>query len=77
MHNALWQSVLGEIELSVSHGNFETWFKNTELISYSDDEVTIGVINVFTRTQLEKKDKRGAPQQRHRGKASTLRGYFE
>lgn len=55
MHNALWQSVLGEIELSVSHGNFETWFKNTELISYSDDEVTIGVINVFTRTQLEKK----------------------
>lgn len=55
MHNALWQSVLGEIELSVSHGNFETWFKNTELISYSNDEVTIGVINVFTRTQLEKK----------------------
>lgn len=55
MHNALWQSVLGEIELSVSHGNFETWFKNTELISYSEDEVTIGVINVFTRTQLEKK----------------------
>ncbi len=55
MHNALWQSVLGEIELSVSHGNFETWFKNTELISYSSDEVTIGVINVFTRTQLEKK----------------------
>ena len=55
MHHALWQSVLGEIELSVSHGNFETWFKNTELLSYSEDEVTIGVINVFTRTQLEKK----------------------
>lgn len=55
MHNALWQSVLGEIELSVSHGNFETWFKNTQLLDYSDDHVTIGVINVFTRTQLEKK----------------------
>lgn len=55
MHSALWQSVLGEIELSVSHGNFETWFKNTELLRYGDDEVVIGVINVFTRTQLEKK----------------------
>ena len=32
MHNALWQSVLGEIELTVSHGNFTTWFKNTELL---------------------------------------------
>ena len=53
--HTIWQSVLGEIELSVSHGNFETWFKNTELISYSEAEVTIGVINVFTRTQLEKK----------------------
>ncbi len=55
MHSALWQSVLGEIELSVSHGNFETWFKNTQLLDYADDSVTIGVINVFTRTQLEKK----------------------
>lgn len=55
MHSALWQSVLGEIELSVSHGNFETWFKNTELLHYSNNEVVIGVINVFTRTQLEKK----------------------
>jgi len=55
MHNALWQSVLGEIEPSVSHGNFETGFKNTDLFSYFSDEVTIGVINVFTRTQLEKK----------------------
>ncbi|NCU37952.1 chromosomal replication initiator protein DnaA [Candidatus Saccharibacteria bacterium] len=55
MHNALWQSVLGEIELSVSHGNFETWFKNTELLRYDDAEIVIGVINVFTRTQLEKK----------------------
>lgn len=55
MHNALWQSVLGEIELSVSHGNFETWFKNTELIDYDNTTVTIGVANIFAKSQFEKK----------------------
>lgn len=55
MHNALWQSVLGEIELTVSHGNFTTWFKNTELISQSSDQVTIGVPNIFAIRQFEVK----------------------
>lgn len=55
MHNALWQSVLGEIELSVSHGNFETWFKYTELVDYDDSSVTIGVANIFAKSQFEKK----------------------
>lgn len=55
MHNALWQSVLGEIELSVSHGNFETWFKQTELLSYDDSIVTIGVANIFAKRQFEVK----------------------
>lgn len=55
MNNALWQSVLGEIELSVSHANFEAWFKKTELLSCTDDEVTIGVTNLFAKAQFEKK----------------------
>lgn len=55
MHNAVWQSVLGEIELTVSHGNFETWFKNTELLDYDEQSATIGVVNIFTKSQLEKK----------------------
>lgn len=55
MNNSLWQSVLGEIELSVSHANFETWFRNTELLSYNKDTVTIGVVNVFAKSQLEKR----------------------
>jgi hypothetical protein len=29
----LWQAVLGEIELTVSRGNFVTWFKNRAIIS--------------------------------------------
>ena len=55
MRDSLWQSVLGEIELSVPHASFETWFKDTELLEYNDKVVTIGVINVFCKTQLEKR----------------------
>lgn len=55
MQDALWQSVLGEIELSVSHANFTTWFKNTELINQTDDTVTIAVPNIFAKRQFEVK----------------------
>jgi len=53
--SSLWQAVLGEIELSVSRGNFVTWFKNTCLLRESDDLVVIGVPNVFIKQQLERK----------------------
>jgi len=52
---ALWQAVLGEIELSVSHGNFVTWFKNTQLLRQKDGVVIVGVPNVFVKNQLERK----------------------
>ncbi|HEX8762203.1 MAG TPA: chromosomal replication initiator protein DnaA [Candidatus Saccharimonadales bacterium] len=55
MHNGLWQAVLGEIELSVSRGNFLTWFKNTTLLRHDDDSIIIGVPNVFIKQQLERK----------------------
>lgn len=55
MQSALWQSVLGEIELSVSHGNFETWFKNTDIISHDESQITIGVANIFAKRQFEVK----------------------
>lgn len=55
MDRGLWQSVLGEIELSVSHAAFTTWFKNTELISSNDDVFTIAVPNIFAKRQFEVK----------------------
>jgi chromosomal replication initiator protein len=55
MHHALWQSVLGEIELTVSHGIFTTWFKNTELLDVTSDSVTIAVANIFAKRQFEVK----------------------
>jgi chromosomal replication initiator protein len=53
--DSLWQAVLGEVELSVSHGNFVTWFKNTSLLRHEGDTVIIGVPNVFIKQQLERK----------------------
>ncbi|MFZ2992020.1 MAG: chromosomal replication initiator protein DnaA [Candidatus Saccharimonadales bacterium] len=55
MHHALWQSVLGEIELTVSHATFTTWFKNTELLDNSDEGVVISVPNIFAKKQFEVK----------------------
>jgi chromosomal replication initiation ATPase DnaA len=53
--DSLWQAVLGEIELSVSRGNYVTWFKNTCLLKQADEAVIIGVPNVFIKQHLEKK----------------------
>lgn len=53
--DTLWQAVLGEIELSVSRGNFVTWFKNTSLVKQTDGVVVVGVPNIFIKQQLERK----------------------
>jgi len=53
--SGLWQAVLGEIELSVSRGNFVTWFKNTQLVRNKDDVLVVGVPNIFVKNQLERK----------------------
>lgn len=53
--SGLWQAVLGEIELSVSHASYATWFKSTRLLRRSDEVLVIGVPNVFIKQQLERK----------------------
>jgi chromosomal replication initiator protein len=55
MQENLWQTVLGEIELTVSRGAYVSWFKNTRLLRHKDNVVVIGVPNVFIKQQLEKK----------------------
>lgn len=51
----MWQSVLGEIELSVPHATFVTWFKNTELIECTNDQVIVAVPNIFAVRQFQVK----------------------
>lgn len=57
MNEKLWQSVLGEIELNVSRASYVTWFKNTALLKQEDDEVIVGVPNIFTKQQLDERYK--------------------
>ncbi len=52
----LWQSVCGEIELSVTHAAFMTWFKKTELLDVTDaGDIFISVPNIFAKQQFEVK----------------------
>ena len=55
--DVLWQTVLGEIELTVSRGIFVTWFKHTRVLRRNDQQVVIGVTNIFAKQQFESKYK--------------------
>ncbi len=56
--NEAWQNVLGELEVELSRANFTTWFKDTFIDSYTDEnEVVVGVPTNFTKKWLEKKYK--------------------
>ena len=54
-HQQLWQAALGEIEILLSKPQFNTWFKQTFIISHENERVVVGVPNTFTKTWFEKK----------------------
>ncbi|MGH7239380.1 MAG: DnaA N-terminal domain-containing protein, partial [Candidatus Saccharimonadales bacterium] len=53
--NKLWLAVLGEIELSLSRGNYITWFKSSQLASFDNDVAVVGVANIFIKNHLEQR----------------------
>jgi len=53
--HALWQSVLGEIELTTSSGNFTTFWTGIKLVRYDENEALFEVRNVFIKRQYETK----------------------
>lgn len=46
----LWESVLAEIEVTISPQLFGTWFRDTYIVKEKDGVVTVGVPNDFVRT---------------------------
>ncbi len=48
----LWNSVLVEIELTVSKANFSTWFKDTAITKQEDGVVYLSVPNAFVKDWL-------------------------
>ncbi|MCK9351299.1 MAG: chromosomal replication initiator protein DnaA [Candidatus Paceibacterota bacterium] len=51
----LWDSVLAEVELTVSRANFSTWFKNTRIIKHENGIVYVGLPNEFVKEWLYSK----------------------
>lgn len=53
--DSVWQAVLGEIEVTLSRGNFVTYLKNTTLEKQEDGVAVVGVTNPFIMQHVEKK----------------------
>lgn len=51
----IWNSALGQLEVSLSRANFTTWFKNTALVALEDGRAVVSVPNTFTKAWFEKK----------------------
>lgn len=51
----VWKNVLAEVEQTIPHSAFTTWFKDVSLSSIDDGVVTIKTPNVFKEGQIRKK----------------------
>ena len=51
----LWQSVLGDLETTISEAMFKTWFKQTDILTKEDGHVVVAVPNAFAQKWLRDK----------------------
>jgi len=49
----VWRAALGELQVSLSPANFETWLKETALVAVDDNRFTVAVPNGFAKDWLE------------------------
>ena len=47
-----WQAALGQLQMDMSKAAYDTWVRNTELITYCDSCFKIGVQNAYARDWL-------------------------
>ncbi len=48
-----WQAALGQLQMEMPKAAFDTWVRDTELITYEDGAFTVGVKNAYARDWLE------------------------
>ncbi len=48
----LWNNTLSEIETKIGTRQYNLWFKNSRLISFDDESLSIGVPNQFVQTKI-------------------------
>jgi len=49
----VWRAALGELQVSLSPANFETWLRDTQLVDVDEQRFRIGVPNGFAKDWLE------------------------
>jgi chromosomal replication initiator protein len=49
----VWQATLGELQMQITRATFETWVKDTHVLSYEDGEFIVGVHSAFAKDWLE------------------------
>src|SRR4051812_3412448 len=49
----VWRAALGELQVSLSPANFETWLRDTALVEVDDNRFRISVPNGFAKDWLE------------------------
>ncbi|MER3407767.1 MAG: hypothetical protein C4292_03040 [Nitrososphaera sp.] len=49
----VWKAVLGELQMQMPRATFDTWVKNTSVVSYEDGAFVIGVPNTYAVEWLE------------------------
>jgi hypothetical protein len=48
-----WQSALGQLQMEMPKASFDTWVRDTRLVTYEDGHFSIGVRNAYAREWLE------------------------
>jgi chromosomal replication initiator protein len=48
-----WQSALGQLQLEMPKASFDTWVRDTRIVSFDSGTFTIGVRNAYARDWLE------------------------
>jgi len=49
----VWRAALGELQVSLSPANFETWLRDTQLVDVDDNRFRVSVPNGFAKDWLE------------------------
>ena len=49
----VWRAALGELQVSLSPANYETWLRDTHLVEVDDQRFRIAVPNGFAKDWLE------------------------
>ncbi|MEW5956949.1 MAG: chromosomal replication initiator protein DnaA [Chloroflexota bacterium] len=49
----IWQAALGQLQLQMTQATFDTWVKDTRLVSREQDRLVVGAKNAFAKDWLE------------------------